>query len=52
MNVGINKGMDYIYRDKNIDENSPEAKQARKEAKKTSKSARQTMRTIRRIGRF
>jgi hypothetical protein len=52
MNLGINKGLDYMYRDKNVDDNSPEAKQTSAEAKKASKNVRQTMRTIRRIGRF
>jgi len=52
INMGINKGVDLFTRNKNIDPNSPEAKQAQKSAGETSKNARQTIRMIRRLGRF
>ncbi len=52
MNIGINKGIDHIYRNKNADPNSPEAKQAQKNAGAASKNAKQTIRMVRRLGRF
>ncbi len=52
MNIGVNKGIDHIYRNKETDPNAPEAKQAQKHAGAASKNAKQAMRMIRRIGRF
>jgi hypothetical protein len=54
INVGMTKGMDYLTRNKNkdLDENSPEAKQNRKNANDVSKSAKQTLKMARKIGRF
>jgi len=52
INMGINKGVDHFSRNKDIDPNSPEGKQAQKSAGETSKNAKQTIRMIRRIGRF
>jgi len=52
INIGMTKGIDHIYRKKDVDPNSPEAKQTQKNAGAASKNAKQTMRMIRRIGRF
>lgn len=52
MTVGVSKGIDYAYRDKKTDDNSPQSREARKQSKKTAQNAKRTLRMIRRIGRF
>ncbi len=48
----INKGMAYFYRDKNVDDKSPEAQANRENSKKSAQKTRRGIKMLRRIGRF